>query len=394
MLAFPLAGVDAEQPFDMQPQGTTPEALNVCSVDPTTNRARGGSRPGLGRFLPPLATLGTIQHLQIIVDPQADALTADFGELPIGDLVQFEWIDDPTGNGDPGSELNRYGVRRNIGQVRRRGSGRETGFNIRKSPTKIVWSDPADMTSGEPLSGAQLNAAAVESPGGIIPVAGTFEYSPASGTVLSVGRATLNVKFTPTDDGFYKGAMGRATVNVTRSTPTIVWANPADITQGTPLGGTQLNAVAKHPVTLAVIAGTYTYTPPSGTVLPEADDQVLSVHFVPNNTAAFDTPADKTVLIDVTAGSEPGPLDVISAACVTLASEGDPTGACSIEIVLTSGTITVAGLVDPGTVTLPNTNPDWGDVADDSFTAIFTTPEPVSVRLVGATQWYYYLPPF
>lgn len=211
--AFPLGGIDAEQPFDLQPQGTTPSAVNVCSVDPTTNRARGGSRPGLGRFLPPLATRGVIQHLQIIVDPQADALTADFGDLPFGDLIQFEWIDDPT------TGTNRYGRARNLGQVKKGGTGRETGFSISKSPTMIIWADPDDMTAGDPLSSTQLNAVAVEAPGGFIPVAGTMAYSPASGTVLSTGRATLKVTFTPTDTGFYKGAVGTAHVNVGDASP-------------------------------------------------------------------------------------------------------------------------------------------------------------------------------
>ena len=48
------------------------------------------------------------------------------------------------------------------------------------------------------------------------------------------------------------------TVSVT--TPTITWATPAAITYGTALSATQLNATSS-------VAGTFVYTPASGTIL-------------------------------------------------------------------------------------------------------------------------------
>ena len=45
-----------------------------------------------------------------------------------------------------------------------------------------------------------------------------------------------------------------------KATPTITWATPADITYGTALSATQLNATASVP-------GTFVYTPVAGTVL-------------------------------------------------------------------------------------------------------------------------------
>ena len=44
------------------------------------------------------------------------------------------------------------------------------------------------------------------------------------------------------------------------ATPTITWPNPADITYGTALGSTQLDATAN-------VAGNFAYNPPIGTVL-------------------------------------------------------------------------------------------------------------------------------
>ncbi len=80
-------------------------------------------------------------------------------------------------------------------------------------------------------------------------IPGTFTYTPASGTVEPVGTNVLNVTFTPTDTADYQSATGSVNLVVTNPvgtiiTPTINWPTPADITYGTPLSATQLNAVA------------------------------------------------------------------------------------------------------------------------------------------------------
>jgi predicted outer membrane repeat protein len=72
-----------------------------------------------------------------------------------------------------------------------------------------------------------------------------------------------------------------------KATPVITWNNPADIVYGTPLSVTQLNAV------VADVAGTFTYTPASGTILDVGDDQNLHVDFTPGqpdyyNSVSFD----------------------------------------------------------------------------------------------------------
>ncbi|MGC8991447.1 MAG: MBG domain-containing protein, partial [Verrucomicrobiia bacterium] len=70
----------------------------------------------------------------------------------------------------------------------------------------------------------------------------------------------------------------------------IVWATPADITYGTPLGPTQLNASS-------TVQGTFAYDPPAGTVLP-AGTHTLSVTFTPVDTVNY-TPSTKQVTINV-----------------------------------------------------------------------------------------------
>ena len=101
-------------------------------------------------------------------------------------------------------------------------------------------------------------------------VAGTFGYSPASGTVLKAGNGeTLGVTFTPTDSSDYTTVTATATSTLRRATPTISWPNPANIVYGTALGSTQLDATAS-------VSGTFTYSPASGTVLKAGNGQTLS----------------------------------------------------------------------------------------------------------------------
>ena len=61
------------------------------------------------------------------------------------------------------------------------------------------------------------------------------------------GSQTLKVTFTPTDTVNYETATKDVTINVLKGTPVITWANPGDITYGTALSGTQLNAAADVP---------------------------------------------------------------------------------------------------------------------------------------------------
>jgi hypothetical protein len=71
-------------------------------------------------------------------------------------------------------------------------------------------------------------------------------------------------------------------VTVRQATPSLTWANPADITSGTPLGKTQLDATASVP-------GTFSYSPAAGTILSPGQGQVLSVTFTPTDTTDYTT---------------------------------------------------------------------------------------------------------
>jgi hypothetical protein len=71
--------------------------------------------------------------------------------------------------------------------------------------------------------------------------------------------------------------------------PVLSWTTPLPITQGTPLGWLQLNATAS-------VAGTFTYTPPAGSVLP-AGSHTLTVTFVPADLNFYRTATTYTTLV-------------------------------------------------------------------------------------------------
>ena len=94
----------------------------------------------------------------------------------------------------------------------------------RQAPA-VIWATPTAIVYGTALSGVQLNATS--------PVAGSFSYSPAAGTVLAVGQQTLSATFTPTDTTDYTTATATVTLKVVPATPAVTIstsANPVFLT--------------------------------------------------------------------------------------------------------------------------------------------------------------------
>ena len=182
-------------------------------------------------------------------------------------------------------------------------SSKTATINVLAAPLKdptIAWSNPVDITAGTTLGSKQLNAIATD-PNTGNSVTGTFTYNPEEGTVLEVGTHTLHVDFTPSDSTTYNMASADVQINVLPAplkTPTIIWSKPADITVGTALGSTQLNAMAKDPVSGDPVESTFTYDPAAGTVLSAGMGQILNVNFVPTYTTNYN-PASTDVKINV-----------------------------------------------------------------------------------------------
>ncbi|MGA2649953.1 MAG: DUF2341 domain-containing protein [Terracidiphilus sp.] len=153
-------------------------------------------------------------------------------------------------------------------------------LTVNKATPVITWATPAAITYGTALSGTQLDATAN--------VPGAIAYSPAAGTVLTAGSQTLTATLTPSDTTDYTTATASVTLTVNQANPVITWPTPADITYGTALSATQLDATANVP-------GTFVYSPAAG-VISAVGNQNLSVTFTPTDTADYTTATDSVVL--------------------------------------------------------------------------------------------------
>ena len=235
-----------------------------------------------------------------------DPLSLQFTYLPEG---ATEWIWD-FGDGFNSTEQNprhnysavgNYKVRLIASNVNGTES-KEVTINITKATPTITWNEPADITYGTVLNSTQLDASAWF---GTKLVTGTFVYNPTSGTTLNIGTHKLNVDFTPADVAKYTTASKNVTINITKATPTITWNSPADITYGTALNSTSLDAVAIDPVTGSNVTGNFIFTLdniiPIGVgdnVVPKAGTHTLHVSFTPTDTANYNN-TSKDITINV-----------------------------------------------------------------------------------------------
>lgn len=152
-------------------------------------------------------------------------------------------------------------------------------ITVNKIHASLSWKYPIiqNIPYGLPLSNYQLNAISNTDPYNVAP--GTIVYTLTSnnsiitlGTVLNAGtydfKATMNV----TNSNYISETfMITNTITVLKNTPSLTWANPRDITHGTSLDGTQLNA------TTNVSSASLTYTPASGTAMNTVGKSDLSV---------------------------------------------------------------------------------------------------------------------
>ena len=217
---------------------------------------------------------------------------------------------------------------------------------LRTQGTFLNWSPPAGIIHPAPLTSVQLRASA-NAPG-------EFIYDPPAGTVLNVGTGqVLSVIFTPNDLLNFTVVTQTVTINVSKGTPVIGWANPSAITHGTVLGSNQLNATSS-------VSGTFSYTPPVGTLLNASNGQMLSLAFTPEDTDNF-AAVSRTVNINVTKATP-----VITWANPAIIEQGVPLGATHLNASASApgtlvynppaGTILPAGSGQPVTVTFTPNN--------------------------------------
>jgi hypothetical protein len=190
--AFPVLGIDLSRPFDVQRDGTTFEGENVRAFEPSTLRGRGGSRPGLSRYIidPVPAGHELIQHLNVIVTADGEAIIPPYDGPPD--------IYDPSTPGPPESWPPRRPSRTPFVPIPPGGGGVPPYKNAPEH-LFIVWPRPDPILYGTLLSHTQLNAVAHDhNTNAVVP--GSYAYNPGTSALLDVGADhPMAVIFTPDD---------------------------------------------------------------------------------------------------------------------------------------------------------------------------------------------------
>ncbi len=166
----------------------------------------------------------------------------------------------------------------------------------------------------------------------------SVSFSIPGGT--AAGNYPIQAVYNPAS-GFATSSDNTKQLTIAQATPLVTWAAPASIVSGTPLGMAQLDATANVP-------GAFTYTPPSGTVLPVGNGQTLSVLFTPMDATDYNTQT-ATVSINVTAPS-------VAALTIAKSHSASFTAGATGTYMIVVGNTTGAGPTS-GTVTVTDNAP-------------------------------------
>jgi hypothetical protein len=167
--------------------------------------------------------------------------------------------------------------------------------------------------------------------GGAGVASGTFSLN----NPALVGAGTYHVSIRFDQATLFAASTSAGTLLIRKAAPVLNWASPSAIIYGTALDASQLNATAvdagNNP-----LAGSFSYRPPAGSILPAGTGQVLKVSFQPSDSRDYAT-ATAWVTIDVT----PAPTTM------SMAPVAPPPSAASATLTARVGAWT---LVNGGTV--------------------------------------------
>lgn len=161
-----------------------------------------------------------------------------------------------------------------------------------QSATFVITPAPATITvsnTAQIYDGTSKSVTVVTSPAGL---SNTVTYNGSPTLPVNAGSYTVVVTLT---DGNHTATPVTTTLVIAKATPTITWTPTTPITFPTALGGSQLNASAS-------VAGTFIYTPASGTIL-NAGTQTLSADFTPSDATNYNSVNGTTRSITVNKGT-------------------------------------------------------------------------------------------
>ena len=251
-------------------------------------------------------------------------------------------------------------------------------LSIAQATPTVTWATPADITQGQALGAAQLDAKAS--------VPGTFAYSPPAGTVLAAGvYQSLTVVFTPTDNTDYKSVDGNTSLSVLPKSATLTVMPVVGTYETTASFAATLTAAGSplvgEPVTFTITVGGQTAT--LGTATTDASG-VASLSGVS--------------LTSVSAGVYPGAVIATFGGDSGIVSSGDlsiaqatPTVTWAVPADVTQGQALGAAQLD-ATASVPGTfaySPPAGTVLPagivQTLTAVFTPADTTDYKSVSVS---------
>ena len=156
--------------------------------------------------------------------------------------------------------------------------------SVSANPTSSTYGQSVTFTATVTVGSGTATGSVTFSDGLTTLGNGTLSSGTATYTTSALAGGSHSIKATYAGNATYAGSASSAlTFAVSTETPTVNWTAPAAITYGTALSATQLDATVGGGV-----AGTFSYTPALGAVLP-AGNQTLSVTFTPSNTTDYGT---------------------------------------------------------------------------------------------------------
>jgi len=287
----------AQTDADLVPEGGSDETLTIYNPDGSVLREQLWSFPSRGACLQCHTSQGgyalgfnTVQ-LNRLHDygsgptNQIAALSnVGYFSAPVGDVSALPALSTPDDTGKSLEHRVRSYLQANCVQCHQPGGPSQGNWDARfATPTELAGlidgplvntgGDPANrvLAPNDPVHSILLQKMSTRGPGQMPPLAS--EIADPAGMALLTEWIHAGL---PTG---------------TLIPPDITWNNPSAITYGVPLTAAQLNAQAN-------VAGTFSYSPPLGTVLNAGVGQVLSVTFTPDEPETYST-ALATVTLNV-----------------------------------------------------------------------------------------------
>jgi hypothetical protein len=195
---------------------------------------------------------------------------------------------------------------------------------VTKATPTITWPAPSPITYGTALSAAQLNATSA--------TPGSFAYTPAAGTILTVGLQTLQATLTPSDSTDYNNVSATVSITVLAAVPTLTFAPITNVTVNAAPFTVSATSASPGPITYGVssgpatISGSTVTVTGAGTVVLSATQAAAGSYAAATATATFTVTAAPALDFTMSAGTATQSQAIIAGGAATYTLQIAPTG--------------------------------------------------------------------